>query len=387
METPNNYKKTIAEELASFSNSKAFNYTSLFDKLYGYSSSDYSNDYYGFEAFIREQSNLYFNKAIIEYKKTKSIELKNKLNNIALRQFNERYDILIRLDDYEYFKLVLDKAKDFLKGEDFLFDQDDFGRSEAALFSLPQAFYNPNFKEEVTVFFNEAFNYSKTYALEHKEYDYLSGEPDGDTLLVLAQAISALNKKEREHFASLVFDIYTFCSLKERDYNVNQASGYIALLLPKFSKKIDIEILNNAIEVTGKHYQKNTFVHQTLYSKWLLSNDCESALAYLKLEENKKGFIYACIALADLNCKTALPLFESMLKEAEDPVFIEVLIEAIKRLKNQDSIVDIEDRMIWLNGNLTPTQRALGANSDNIFVKRAQEKVALDDTVYETDDD
>ncbi|MDO6758643.1 hypothetical protein Q4566_00405 [Tamlana sp. 2_MG-2023] len=387
MTDSNSYKHKIREELSSFSNSKDFSFTSIFDKIYQYKYSDYTENYSEFNQFKIEQSDIYFKLAINEYKKSHHANLKKEIQHIALNDSYKRYDILIELDDKESFDIVLKNAEDFLKGDDYL---NEFGyryEDGQVLFDLIKAYYNPSRKEEVTLFFNQAFNFAKKYARENKEWDYLSGDPSGTILLVISQAISCLNAEDREEFSNLIFDIYTFCSSDEKSYELNQASGFIALLLLYYNKQIDIQVLENAINITGEHYKNNVFVHQTLYAKWLLTNDSESALSYLKSEEDGKGIIFAIMALADLNCKKALPDLESRLKEEKNPIFIEIYKEAIQRLSTQNMIPEIEHRMINLNGSLTPTQRALGTKSNNIFEKRAQEKIDLDNNVYETDDD
>ena len=293
---------------------------------------------------------------------------------------------MIQLGDRDCLDIVLKDAQDYLKGDDYLTEHGYRYEDGQVLFDLIQAYSNPDFRESVIAFINQSFSFSKTYAKENKEYDYLSGDPDSSILLVICQAISLLNKGDREQFTRLVFDIYKFSSFDERSYATNQASGYIALLLTDY-EGVDIEVVNNSIEVTGEHYQTNAFVHQTLYCRWILTKDIDGALSYLKLEENRKGFIYAITALVDLNYKEALPMFESMMKEEKHPVFIEVLKEAIARLNLQNAIPETKNRMIWMSGSLTPTQRALGAQPDNVFVTRAQEKMDIDDNVYETDDD
>ena len=387
MTESNNYKEIIAKELSSFSNSKESSITLIFDKIYEYRYSNYTDNYSDFSQFIREQSDIYFNLAINEYKKTLQPNLKKEIQDIALRNLYRRYDVLIKLGDRDCFDVVLKNAEDFLKGEDYLYDHGYRYEDGQVLFDLIQAYYNPLYKDEVISFFNQAFNFAKKYSKKNKKWEYLSGDPDGTTLLIIAQAITCLKKEDREQFSNLILDIYTFSSFDKRSYAMNQASGYIALLLTDYDKKIDPKVLENAINITGKHYKDNTFVHQTLYSKWLLTNDSKSALSYLKSEENKKGIIFAIMALADLNYKKALPSLESGLKEEKDPVFIEVYKEAVKRLKTQNTAPKTENKMIKLYGNLTPSQRALGSESNNIFVKRAQQKIKLDDNVYETDDD
>ena len=64
------YKTTIAEELSSFSNSQDLSWTSLFDKIYGYYYRDYTANYADFSSFIKDQTNIYFDLAIKQYKKS-----------------------------------------------------------------------------------------------------------------------------------------------------------------------------------------------------------------------------------------------------------------------------------------------------------------------------
>ncbi|WP_298956276.1 HEAT repeat domain-containing protein [uncultured Nonlabens sp.] len=387
MTESNHYKNTIEKELLYFLNSQEFSFSSIFDKIYGYRSSDYTDDYYDFKEFKKNQSDIYFNNAIEKYEKNLQPSLKQEIKEIALKDLYRRYDVLVRLEDRDCFDIVLKNAEDFLKGEDYLYDHGNQYESGQVLFDLIEAYYIPTYKEEVVTFFHQAFNFAKKYSKENKKWDYLSGDPDGTTLLIIAQAIASLKNEDREQFWDRIVDIYTFSANDKASYEMNQASGYIALLLTLFDKIINLDILENAINITGKHYRNNTFVHQTLYCKWMLTNDINGALFYIKSEENRKGLVFAIITLADLNHKEALPTLESGLKDEKDPILIEVYKEAIKRLKTQGTIPEKENRMIWLNGNFTPTQRALGAKSDNIFVEKAQEKIGLDNNVYETDDD
>mgnify|MGYP003580944217 FL=1 len=116
-----------------------------------------------------------------------------------------------------------------------------------------------------------------------------------------------------------------------------------------------------------------------------MEKNTEEPLRYLQNIKNNENPVFAVFALTDLGCKEALPLFIEKQKEEENPVIWEIYNEAIQRLESGYIPKNQTERMIWLNGNLTPTQRALGAENDNVFVKRAQQKVAVDDTVYETD--
>lgn len=362
-------------------------YNLVFEKIRSYSYSDYTEDYYEFQSYIRDIMNSYFDQMILEYKETKNNELKKDCIVIADYLLDRRYDILIRLDDEEAFEIVLQYAEDFLKGEDFIFFQQKYVNGES-LFALAEAYSNPKFKDRVVVFFTNAFEYAKKYAKDNDKLGLsTSADPNGDTLLQLCIAITSFAKEDREQFSKLIFDIYLFSSNKSRSYEMKQASGFIALLLPFYKASFDIKIIDEAINVTGKFYKENTFVNQTLYTKWILEKNAEEALDYYLNKENEKWPSFAIMALTDLSYKEALPLFIEQQKETKDPVLWEIYEEAIQRLKSDYKPLQIENRMIMLNGNVTLTQRALGTESNAIFVKRAQKKIGIDDTVYETDDD
>ncbi|VXB20287.1 conserved hypothetical protein [Flavobacterium sp. 9AF] len=384
-------KKNILEienEVKKYSSQNKGKYNLIFEKIRSYKSSDYTEDYYEFQSYMRGITNSYFEQMIHEYNESKNIELKKDCIAIADYFLDRRYDVLIRLDDEEAFEIVLQYAEDFLKGETFLFDQQKYVNGQSLL-ALAQAYYNPKFKERVVAFFINAFEVAKKYAKDKDKYGLsrTREEPDGTTLLELVSAISSLNHKDRNQFSDLVFEIYSFSCKEERTYEMNQASGFIALLLPFYKASFDMKIIDEAINVTGKFYKENTFVHQTLYTKWILEKNAAEALDYYLNKENEKWPNFAIMALTDLSCKEALPYFIEKQKETKDPLLWEIYEEAIQRLKNNYKPLQVEDRMILLNGNVTPTQRALGAESNNVFVQRVKKKISYDDTVYETDDD
>jgi hypothetical protein len=163
-----------------------------------------------------------------------------------------------------------------------------------------------------------------------------------------------------------------------------QASGFMAIQLTYFQASFNIKVIIDAIEITGKYYADNIFVKQTLYAKWFLEKNTKEAFLYFQSSTNP---MFAVFVLTDLGFKDALPLFIEKQKEEENPVMWEIYEEAIQRLKNDFLPKNQTERMSWLNGNLTPTQRALGAENDNVFVQRAQQKTFIDDNVYETDND
>ncbi|MCF6359864.1 MAG: hypothetical protein L3J29_03785 [Cyclobacteriaceae bacterium] len=381
------YCQKLHKEISSFEKLPGTSLTKLFEKIYGYSYRNYTDDYIKFSLFIKSQSNIYLDKAIFKTVETGDKGLKEELYAIAMNKFHRRYDVLLKLKDQKYFEVVLKNAFDFLRGDDYLYYHGFKFENGQVLFDLAEAYYISQYKSLVVSFFNDAFNFAIKYAKDNKKYDYLDGHPDSTTLLILAQAIGSLQAGDREQFSSLIFRIYEFCSIDDRSYDLHQASGFIALELTAYKSLFDLQVLNRAVKVTGKHYKENTFVHQTLYSKWYLEKNIKEPLLYLQSEENKEWPSFAVFALTDLNCKEAIPVLKSMKSKEKNPVFIEIFKEAIARLNIQKETPENEDRIIWLNGSLTPTQRALGAESNNVFVARAKEKYNLDDTVYETDDD
>lgn len=379
-----NFEKIITQEIADFAKDHPSKYKLIIDKIRAYSYHDYTDDYYSFAPYISQLIGLYMNQAIGEYKTSGRKSLRNEIIGIADYYLDRRYDVMIALDNEEAFQKVLGYATDFLKGDSFLFDQGLYVNGQS-LFALAQAYYNPKFKRDVVVFFNTAFKFAKTYAKEKIEYGQKANkDPDGSTLLELVQAISSLKEEDREQFADLVFEIYTFSSKEKRSYETNQASGFIAIQLTYFQTAFDIKVIDDAITKTGKHYQENTFVKQTLYAKWFFEKNTTEAFSYLQTNSNP---MFAVFVLTDLGFKQALPLFIEKQKEERHPVMWEIYKEAIQRLESDYIPVRSEERMIWLNGHLTPTQRALGSENDNVFVKRAMQKQAVEETVYETDDD
>ncbi|PJJ08633.1 hypothetical protein CLU83_1919 [Flavobacterium sp. 1] len=383
-----NFQIKIEQEITDFASKHPNEYKTIIDKITSYNRSDYTDDFYSFQVFKNQIKEIYLNQALEDYHISKNENLRNEIIAIADYMIDRRYDVMIALDDEEAFNKVLGYATDCLKGEDFLYFQQLYV-NEQSLFALAKAYYNPKFKQAVILFFETSFDYVKNYAKENdNHYNSSSADPDGSTLLELAQAISSLKEEDREQFSNLVFEIYAFSSNEKRSYGMNQASGFIALLLTLYSATIDkITFLNDTIAKKLKHYKENIYVHQILYAKWYLEKNHTEALAYLQNDENAGWPTFAILALADLGWQEALPFLIEKQKGEKNPVVWEVYQEAIHRLSTKYQIANNEDRMIWLNGNLTPTQRALGAESDNVFVKRAQQKLAIDATVYETDEE
>lgn len=73
------------------------------------------------------------------------------------------------------------------------------------------------------------------------------------------------------------------------------------------------------------------------------------------------------------------------MKAIKDPIVQEIFLEAITRLKSQTSMPESQNRMIWMFENVSATQRILGASSDNVFLKKAQEKANVENWLQEAD--
>ncbi|EMN02020.1 hypothetical protein LEP1GSC021_3268 [Leptospira noguchii str. 1993005606] len=73
------------------------------------------------------------------------------------------------------------------------------------------------------------------------------------------------------------------------------------------------------------------------------------------------------------------------MKAIKDPIVLEIFLEAITRLKSQTSMPESQNRMIWMFENVSATQRILGASSDSVFLKKAQEKANVEDQLWEAD--
>lgn len=338
----------------------------------------YDPDYYEYKAFIKELYSGYFENYFQEMADSDDRMLSVILANFACSFEPKKYDILVRLG---VDKDIYEDAQAALKTET------DYPVNKAAFIALAQCYKIESQQYKIKSFFSRAYKEAKEYALRTREYEYLGDNLNSDIYLGITQAITILPAEVREELAEKVIAAYTFLSFPDRSYSANQASGYVAIYLTLFKKQINLSLLEQAITVTGEVYQDSKFVLQTRYTKWLLEKNEKDALAYFKKNEPAKFMEYIVALLADLDCKAALPLLKQRLEVTKKPVFTEVLLEAISRLETQQEPPEPEDRMIWLFESVSPTERALGVDSDNIFIKRAQEKQEIDTNVYETDDE
>ncbi|MFB9075956.1 hypothetical protein ACFFLS_13565 [Flavobacterium procerum] len=380
------YQIAIEKEIAQFAAEHESDYKLIIEKILSYNYKNYTNDFNEFFKFRKELKSYYLKRAIADFKTSKDKNLKELIVNLADVSYDRDYDVLIGLEEEDIFQKVLAYANDFLKGEDFIFFQQQYVNSEV-LFALVSAYENSLFSKEILLFFETAFDYVKKYASENDtKKTSTSKDPDGSTLLELAKALSSFDVKSREHFTSTVFEIYIFSIKRKRNYQMKQTAGFIAVLLTKFQTPFDLNILENFIKKERKFSPDAVYVHQTRYTKWILEKNTSKPLRFLKNDENLSP-IFAIFALADLNCKKAIPLLLEKQHKETNPIIWEVYQEAVQRLEKDFTALHYEERIISLYDTLTPAQRALGAESDNVFVHRAKQKFMVDNTVYETDQD
>lgn len=175
--------------------------------------------------------------------------------------------------------------------------------------------------------------------------------------------------------------------LVDRHYELNCLAGNISLQLANFNRPEALEVVDCFIETFIENYSGESFVMKGLYAKWIMTQDGNSALEFIQNQENNKGLAYAITAMADLDYKAGLETIRDLTNSIDNELTQEVCKEAIERLEKQAHPIAISDRMIHLFGSITPTEIALGAETDNQFILRARKNKQNAElyTIYETD--
>ncbi len=173
-----------------------------------------------------------------------------------------------------------------------------------------------------------------------------------------------------------------------RHYELNQAAGSIAIALSALGYDGETAFMEPFLESYEWRYEGEDFVMQTRYGKWMIEGDPGAPLSWLSDEARAKGASWVVCALADLGVSEAVPLLRARLESLKNPVTVEVFKEAITRLEAGTGTPPWSGRMVRLFGMMTPTERALGADGDNVFLSRAVAASGRPDlgVVIETDD-
>lgn len=171
-----------------------------------------------------------------------------------------------------------------------------------------------------------------------------------------------------------------------RHYELIIISGDIAIALAKLGYKGDISFMNSFMSWCEGRYDNSDFFLKMKYLEWIKNGDSAAAMEYL--EKQEKGIAFAVAALADMHAAQSISVIQSKLESHENPIFHEICREAINRLKTQTVRPEPQNLMIHLFGLVTPTELALGANTDNVFVQRARKRAMNSEVgqVTESDD-
>jgi len=294
-----------------------------------------------------------------------------------------RFSLLSQMKDEDSFEFILDRAKTELTVESH--------EAKPLWFTLLAglARLSPAYRGKVTAFVKAAFDEIKNQALRRME---LLNQISFDSLcrLIGQMEVPELSDMLMKEFSFAVHEGF-------EDENMDQIANFYELTLTGGTAAIALSALNyggdqkpfyDFLESYEWRYTGDQFVMEVRYALWILSKDKKDAQDFLSNPENKKGLSYAVTALADLDAKEAQGAIHDRISSIENPVTREVFMEAIERLEKQTQVPDVQDRMIWMFGRMSSTEKALSGENDNIFVIRARETEADEElgTVYEVDD-
>ena len=153
-------------------------------------------------------------------------------------------------------------------------------------------------------------------------------------------------------------------------YNLNQAAGQIAVALAA----IDYTKAQGDIEafIGDDRESDEEHVAQCRYAIAILARDATSALAHLRTaDDSHKNLGFDAAACADLDHKAARGKLTARVGRRGHAVAKAAFAEALQRLDKQKKPPAVGARMIWMFGRRSPAERALGAESDNVFRQRA----------------
>lgn len=296
-------------------------------------------------------------KAVMEARtKPEMIKL---LRDFFLHPFDKlrgRYDLVAALHDPESVQRVFNRVDEQFKigpGDDRLDKSCFFGLIEISKVSG----YRSQVLNLVRMGFSRAINEKKESRLVN------------DTIYnILGQLCVILNDLEAN---TILHDAFVFAADEKRNYEMNTVASRLAIYLTALNYSGSLESIKKYIDSFNDSYEDEEFVMRACYAYWWLKKDSAEALAFLSSAEKKKSLGLVAALLTDLDEKNAIPVLENRMKDLTNPVTREVFKEAIHRLTSQKEIPVNKDRMIWMFGLITETEIALGNETDNIFIQRA----------------
>jgi hypothetical protein len=308
--------------------------------------------YYPTSLVVEEAQEVMYRKAITDSKK--SPELIKPLRDFFLQPFNgrERYDLLAALGDSESVQLVFDGVV-----EQFGKHVDDYVYKSGfdALLELVKV---PHYTTLVIQIIRTGF-------------DKCIASADGlvnDTIFnLLGKLCVLINDKES---AAEVYKAFIFAGDKKRHYGMNTVASRLAVYLTALDYKGEIDAFKAYVDYYSDAYEDEEFVVWARYAYWWFSKDTQEALDFLDSRDRKMSLGIVAAFLADMNETKALPVLQTRINELTNPVTIEAFKEAINRLEFPQ-VRPSSERMIWMFGFVTPKERVLGEESDNVFIQRA----------------
>ena len=153
-------------------------------------------------------------------------------------------------------------------------------------------------------------------------------------------------------------------------YNLNQAAGQLAVALAALEHveaRGDVEAF-----IADDRESDEEHVAQCRYASAMLARDAADVLAHLRTaDDSHKNLGFDAAACADLDCKEARAKLQARVGRRGHAVAKAAFREALERLEKQKKPPALAARMIWMFGRVSPVERALGAESDNVFRQRA----------------
>lgn len=282
-----------------------------------------------------------------------------------------RYDLIAALHDQESIELVFKTVDD-----QFKLDIDDDDIDKLCFYGLVEIAEVAGLKERVLKLVRNGFK----RAIKIKEDDMVN-----DTILnLLGQLCVMLNDKEA---SPALYRAFKFAADENQDYEMNTVASRLAIYLTALDYGGSVKDIKHYIDYFMDSYEDEEFVVRACYAHWWFKKETNEALAFLNNPDKKKSLGLVAALLADLDEKRAITILESRLNDLANPVTKEVFKEAISRLKSQKEIPTNQERMIWMFGFISETQIALGDETDNIFIQRANAATLQDHgRVYEVDD-
>ncbi len=236
----------------------------------------------------------------------------------------------------------------------------------AWFFALGALAHRAQFAEDARAFILGAFEYLASRSRDATERKLVNAVAFG----ALAYVAAALPHPSTGPALLHAFRIAAGTADVNAHYELNVTCGPLAIALASVGHAEALPDIDKFLEDFDQ-YEGDAFIVQARYARWLLANDGAAAVAYLRDPEHGKSLGLVAAAIADLDYKPGRDALEERAFTLSNPVAQEAFAEALARLDKQFAPPFRDGRMIWMFGRRSPTEQALGEESDNVFVQRA----------------